>query len=147
MKEHSSENPSPGDLGSASITPEIEESIRRDAATVSRLGLTNNDIADAMSALRTDGAPGLGAPVNVAPHFIVEVDSIRGKLPCPCGHEGLFPKTNTTVTNTSTGRQISFSDLHIHMIQAHGFYDLSRSPFRIEPWELAAVLELRNAKE
>lgn len=143
MKQKQSRRASNPGSSPAAETASIEETVRKDAETVSRLGLTNQAIADVMSSLRMAGASGLGAPVKVAPHFVVEVDSIRGRLPCPFAHQGLYPKTNVTVTNTSTGRQISFSDLHIHMIEAHGFYDLPSSPYRLEPASLADILEIK----
>jgi hypothetical protein len=73
------------------------------------------------------------------------VDSVRGVLPCPFGDPGIFPKTNTTVRNRQSGRELTYTDLHIHMIGSHGFYEGRGSQFRLEPRDLAAVLEVRPA--
>jgi len=106
-----------------------------------RLGYRHQDIALRMVELRDAGMAGLGEFLDVEPHFEVRVDSVRGKLPCPFGDPGIFQKTNTTVRNKRLGREITYTDLHIHMIGSHGFYEGQGSPFRLEPAELAEVLE------
>jgi hypothetical protein len=106
-----------------------------------RLGCTHQDIARRMVELREAGLSGLGEFVDVEPHFEVRVDSVRGKLPCPFGDPGIFPKTNTTVRNKRLGRELTYTDLHIHLIGSHGFYEGKGSAFRLEPGELAEVLE------
>jgi hypothetical protein len=119
--------------------------LTEDEAAVLRLGLTHGDIAGRMIGLRDAGTAGLGEFLDVPPHFEVRVDSVRGKLPCPFGDPGIFPKTNTTVRNTRLGREITYTDLHIHMIGSHGFYEGRGSQFRLEPALLAEVLEVQPA--
>ena len=113
-----------------------------DDASVKALGLEHEGIARRMIELREAGMAGLGEFVDVAPHFEVRVDSVRGRLPCPFGDPGIFPKTNVTVRNTRTGREITYTDLHIHLVWVHGFYEGRGSPFRLEPKDLAEVLEV-----
>lgn len=113
-----------------------------DEEAVKALGLEHATIAGRMVELRDAGMAGLGEFVDVAPHFEVRVDSVRGRLPCPFGDPGIFPKTNVTVRNTRTGREITYTDLHIHLVWVHGFYEGRGSPFRLEPKDLAEVLEV-----
>lgn len=113
-----------------------------DEAAATALGLEHPRIAARMSELREAGMAGLGEYREVAPHFEVRVDSVRGRLPCPFGDDGVFPKTNVTVRNRRTGREITYTDLHIHLIRAHGFYEGRGSPYRLEPKDLAEVLEI-----
>ena len=75
------------------------------------------------------------------PHFEVRVDGVRGRLPCPFGHPGMFPKTNITVRNTRPDGQITYTDLHIHLIGEHGFYLGRGSAYRLDPGRLARVLQ------
>jgi len=117
-----------------------------DEAEVQRLGVTHSDIAERMIELRDAGMRGLGEFINVEPHYEVRVDSVRGKLPCPFGDPGIFPKTNTTVRNLKKGREITYTDLNIHMIMAHGFYEGRGSGFRLEPSDLVEVLEVEGEK-
>ncbi len=118
-----------------------------DDAAVKRLNLTHQDIAGRMIELRDAGLRGLGEFVNVEPYFEIRVDSVRGKLPCPFGDPGIFPKTNTTVRNLKIGREITYTDLNIHMILAHGFYEGRGSPFRPPPGDLAEILEVNIPAE
>lgn len=118
-----------------------------DDGEVRRLGFSHQDIARRMAQLRDAGMSGLGEFIDVGPHFEVRVDSVRGKLPCPFGDPGIFQKTNTTVRNKRLGRQITFTDLHIHMVGSHGFYEGRGSPYRLEAAEVAAVLEVDRRTE
>ncbi len=115
-----------------------------DDATVARLGLTHSAIAARMRELRDHATHGLGEFISLPPHFEVRVDGVRGKLPCPfLGSDGLFQKTNTTLRNTRLNREITFTDLQIHLIEKHGFYQGDGSPYRLDPQELATILELQ----
>lgn len=118
----------------------LADILAEDQALVARLGLTHPAIAARMLELQEAGKAGLGLPTRVPPHFEVTVEDVRGMLPCPFGHEGLYPKVNVTVRNLSLGREVAFTDLQRHLIDAHGFYQGRGSTYRIEPAELIAVL-------
>jgi len=114
-----------------------------DDETVKRMNLTHQVIAGRMLELRDAGMSGLGDFITVEPHYEVRVDSVRGKLPCPFGDPGIFPKTNITVRNTEINREIVYTDLHIHLIYAHGFYEGKGSVFRLEPQDLVEILDVK----
>ena len=116
--------------------------LRADDAAVRRRGLTHARIAQRLLALRQAGWEGLDEPVSVPPHFEVCVDAVRGKLSCPFGDPGSFAKVNTTVRNLKRGTKITFTDLNIHMIAAHGFYEGRGAPFRLDPKQLMDTLEM-----
>lgn len=113
-----------------------------DQAAVLRLGLTHARIAERLEAFREAGLKGLGTEVPVPPHFEVRVDGARGVLPCPFGHKGVFDKTFTWVRNRRLGEALSCSDLQLHLIREHGFYEGEGSEYRLDPARLARVLEL-----
>jgi hypothetical protein len=115
--------------------------LAEDDAAVKRLDLTHAQIAARMKELSDAGRKGLGLAVTVAPHFEIQVESVRGKLPCPF-LDGIFAKTNTTVRNTELDREITYTDLGIHMVEAHGFYEGKGALFRLDPAELQTVLEI-----
>jgi hypothetical protein len=118
-----------------------------DDGEAKRLGVTHQAIAGRMIALRDAGMRGLGEYIDAEGHFEVRVDSVRGKLPCPFGDPGVFPKTNVSVRNTVLAREIVYTDLSIHMIYAHGFYEGRGNPFRLEPHDLVEVLEVEPEAE
>ena len=124
-------------------TRNLVDILIEDEAEVQRLNLTHAEIAQRMIELRDAGMRGLGDFINVEPHFEVKVDTVRGKLPCPFGDPGIFPKTNTVVRNLELGREITYTDLSIHMIMAHGFYEGRGSGFRLEPSKIVEVLEVK----
>ncbi|MEI7899262.1 MAG: hypothetical protein WCK89_03355 [bacterium] len=124
----------------------VRDILDADDAAVRRLGLTHAAIAARMRELCAAGARGLGQPLRVLDHFEVRVDSVRGKLPCPFLHRGLYPKDFIEVCNLDSGEQVSFSELNIHLIEAHGFYEGLGAPFRQDPERLARVLEIADAQ-
>lgn len=121
--------------------------LTEDDGAVKRLGLSHAHIAERMTELRDKGKGGLGEFIKVDPHFQVRVESVRGKLPSPFGGPGLYQKTNTIVKNESVGAEIVYSDMHIHLIKDHGFYQGKGSRFRLDPAELARVLEIEPEDE
>jgi hypothetical protein len=122
----------------------LADILAEDQRAVAALGLTHEGIAARMLELRAAGESGLGLAIAVAPHFEVAVEDVRGMLPCPFGHEGLFPKINVTVRNLSLGRTVVFTELQRHLIGAHGFYEGRGSPYRLDPADLAAVLDVKR---
>lgn len=134
-----------GFLGSD--TRNLVDIITEDDGAVKRLGLSHAHIAQAMEEYRDKGKDGLGEFTKVNPYFEVRVESVRGKLPSPFGGPGLFTKTNTVVRNKKLEKEVVYSDLHIHLIKDHGFYQGKNSRFRIDPKELARVLEIEPEDE
>ncbi len=113
-----------------------------DDAEVKRMGYTHEAIAEKMAEFREAGKKGLGEFTSVPPHFDVRVDTARGKLPSPFGGPGLYAKTNITVVNKEKNREIYYSDLNIHLIRNHGFYEGKGSRYRLEPKDLIDILEI-----
>ena len=113
-----------------------------DDAAVRRMNLDHQIIAKKMRLLRNEGMKGLGEFIRVPPFFEVRTDSVRGKLPCPFGHPGIIGKNNTFVRNMNLGREIIYTDLNIHMIEAHGFYEGRGALFRLNPSDLVKILEI-----
>jgi len=122
-------------------TRHLVDILIEDNAIVRRLGCTHAIIAARMRQLREAGTKGLGMSLHVDDHFHVRVDNVRGKLPCPF-EDGVFQKTFIEVQNDRIGKSITYTDLHIHMIDAHGFYEGRGSHFRIEPADLVEILEV-----
>jgi hypothetical protein len=119
--------------------------LNADDATVRRAEVTHQQIAERMQYFRDIGLDGLGEFMGVDDHFDVRVDSVRGKLPSPFGGPGMYEKVNTTVVNKRLGREVVYTDLHIHFVRDHGFYEGKGSSYRLEPEDLIAILEVAPA--
>lgn len=128
-------------------TRDLVEILEDDAAEVRRLGTSHRMIAERMQYLRDQGTRGLGEFIDVPPHYEVRVDSVRGGIPSPFGDAGLIRKTNTTVRNKAMGREIIYTDVNIHLIGEHGFYEGRGSLFRLEPRELVEILEVETEEQ
>jgi hypothetical protein len=118
----------------------IHEIIDSDLAEVSRSGVTTGEIAARMQAITEKATQGLGCQVAIDKQRRAHVDEAKGSLVCPWPHPGRFAKRVTTLMNSETGRMVRWSDLNIHMIEQHGFFEGRGSPFRLEPGELIRML-------
>lgn len=121
--------------------------IAADTLTVHKRGTTHRAIARKMEHFKSLGLEGLGNFITLDEHFEVKVETVRGLLPSPFGGPGMYGKVNTTVVNKRIGRTITYTDLHIHFIADHGFYEGIGSPFRLEPDTLIEVLEVEMDEE
>ena len=126
---------------------DLAQILDRDNNAVKKLKLTHKIIAVKMQEFRDKGEAGLGEFIKVDPHFNVKVSTVRGGIRCPFEDKGLLQKANITVKNLKTGKEISYTDLCIHFIEKHGFYQGIGSLYRLNPEKLASVLELINNKD
>lgn len=118
------------------------EILTDDQGTVNSLGLSHEIIARRLRAITEKARDGWGDSVIVDGKFRVEVNEIRGKIPCPWGHPGLYPKTHVKLEKMETGETLIWSDLGIHLIEEHGFYQGRGSPYRLDPSTVKRILEL-----
>ncbi len=128
-------------------TRNLIDIIAQDDVTVRQLHMSHQDIAEKMQYFRDAGLDGLGEFLKISDHFEVRVDSVRGKLPSPFGGRGMYEKVNTTVRNLVLNKEITYTDLHIHFIKDHGFYEGIGSAYRIEPASLVEILEVTPKPE
>jgi len=113
-----------------------------DQKAVKALGLTDELIAKKLRVVTEKAKRGFGDPVIVDDKFEVKAEGARGKLPCPWGHPGLYNKTYIVLKKIETGETLVWSDLAVHMIEEHGFYQGRGSPYRIDPRVVKKILEL-----
>lgn len=121
--------------------------IEADRLTVRNLGVTAEAIASKMEDLKLKALDGMGEFISVDDHFDVRVDTVRGLLPSPFGGKGMYGKVNTMVVNKRLGKSIVFTDLHIHFIKDHCFFEGKGSPYRLEPQDLVEILEVKPTAE
>ena len=117
------------------------EIIEQDIVALEELGVTAAQVAERMTELTELAKPRLGNWIDSATLKLrVKSEDYKGKLVCPWPHPGLFDKRITTVEHLKSGKQISWTDLNIHMIAEHGFFEGKGAFFRIEPEEIVSIL-------
>lgn len=119
----------------------IEKIIEDDKAELDSLGTTAYDIGRKMRQLTLKGMDELGDPITVG-NFEVEVTEYMGWAGCPFKDNKKSGKRITNITNLRTGESMSWTDVGIHLIRDHGFFQGKGSHFRLEPRQLAKFLEL-----
>jgi hypothetical protein len=121
--------------------------IEEDLILVNRLDLDIESVTTEMNRLYRDAVKGLGDPVIVGGKYEVVVREDRGKAPCPWGDKFFAPKTIVYARNLENGRSITFSVLGMHMIRNHGFFQGTKSPFRIEPLALKEFFSCSGSRD
>ena len=116
------------------------EIIDDDAAELARTGRTPEQVARRMRELTDIGKEGLGDWVDAGHGLQVSVDDNRGMVPCPWPHHVRCLKRITTVKHMPTGAEIRWSDLNIHLILEHAFFEGKGARFRIEPRALIDII-------
>lgn len=122
----------------------LADIILQDQLLLEQLGLTNQALAERMRFF-TDQAAEKGFKV-VDKRFQVEREEHKGTIPCPFADNFNAAKSITKVSNLQTGGEVIWSDLNIHLIEEHGFYEGYGSPFRVDPMAYADVLEIKKDK-
>lgn len=121
-------------------TRSLWEIVDEDAATIARTGRTMEDIAARMKELTDAGVRGLGDWVAASETLKVMVDDNRGMIPCPWPHHVRCLKRITTVRSAVADTEVRWSDLSIHLIREHGFFQGKGSPYRLEPAMLIEII-------
>lgn len=117
----------------------VQEIIDADRADIARQGYTVEQIAERMQQLTDVGKVQLGGTVVFEGLEITTVD-YAGPMVCPWSHPGRFDKRITDIEKLATGAAIRWSDLNIHMIREHCFFEGRGGTFRLEPGELIACI-------
>lgn len=120
---------------------DLQEIIDRDTAAVAARGLTVEELAEKMRVVTRAAVTGLGMWVDIPGGLQARVDEAKGMLICPWpDDEFTCPKRVTTLENEATGEKIMWTDLSIHLIAKHGFFEGKGCAFRIEPDHLIDLL-------
>ncbi|MCU0917084.1 MAG: hypothetical protein MUC88_21350 [Planctomycetes bacterium] len=118
----------------------VADVIDADAGELSRLGVTARELASRMREVTNQAARAQGVWTEVDPEHEAQVDEARGALPCPWRHRGRYFKRITTIRRKGSDDILRWSDLSLHMIDAHGFFEGKGSMFRVEPAALVQML-------
>jgi hypothetical protein len=116
------------------------EVIESDVSQVSKLGYTTEQIAVRMHAITDVAKKGLGNWIKIDDKCQAVVEEAKGFLVCPWPHPGRYAKRITTVERYDSGETIRWSDLNIHLIEKHNFFEGRGAMFRIEPEKLINII-------
>lgn len=147
QEKHIYENFKPGKISKDGFlgndTRHIHDIIEEDMHTLSRLNVSKEQIADRLQYFIEEGKKGLETPVDLG-NFTTQVIWRRGMLPSPFGDpKRLYHKIVATVFNKTLNKEITYTQLNVHMIRDHGFFEGKGSIFRVEPEEIVEVLEIK----
>ncbi|MDF1568482.1 MAG: hypothetical protein RQ801_05510 [Spirochaetaceae bacterium] len=115
--------------------------IDEDGQVMRHLGLDSAEVAERLQFFMNEGRKGLGEPVTVEEEWLVQTDEARGHLACPW-EDGIRRKINVTVERKESGEKLFYTDLSIHLLEAHGFLEGRGSFFRLNLESVKHVLKL-----
>ena len=118
----------------------VNEVIDTDVRALEKLGYDVKHLARRMQEITDQAIKGLGTWVQIGDNLFSKVDEAKGAIVCPWPHTGNFAKRVTILKNEVSGRSICWSDLGIHMIGEHGFFEGKGSRLRVEPEMLAEMI-------
>ena len=118
----------------------VSDIIDNDLAIVSNAGFTKEQVAARMQEITNKAIPLLGNWVDIDKTLQARVDEAKGSMVCPWPHSGRFAKRVTYIETIKTDQKIHWSDLSIHFIEEHGFFEGKDSNFRIEPQDLIKII-------
>lgn len=120
----------------------LEEVLDADRSAVAALGLTHDAIAARLQEVFDKARAGLGTPVRIGERLVAVHREAMGRIPCPWGGCGVFPKGEVELTDAATGESVALTALGVHMLGAHGFCQGRGSRYRLEPAALDRLLRL-----
>ncbi|MFH1940502.1 MAG: hypothetical protein ABIL68_00230 [bacterium] len=124
----------------------VHDIVGEDGRTLAQLGIDPEAVADRLQYFIEEGKKGLENTVDLG-DFTVQVRWQRGMLPCPFGEKGLHHKLIATVYHKKMDRSLRYSQLNVHMIREHGFFEGKSSIFRLDPEEVVDILGISSKPE
>jgi hypothetical protein len=119
----------------------VSEIIDADRAALDRVGVPPDHIADRLQQIADAAMPALGATVHVLGLRAAYRDAM-GRIACPFGTCGVFPKGEIELTGPDADRTVRFTPLSVHLIREHAFFEGRGSRYHLDPVPLARLLRL-----
>ncbi|HOD81536.1 MAG: hypothetical protein BWX88_00660 [Planctomycetes bacterium ADurb.Bin126] len=120
----------------------LSEIIETDRRALEDIGLDCQSVARRLEKVYEIAVANLERPVQVGTDLEAVHLSAMGRIPCPWGGCGLWPKGDVVLTDRTTGRVYRFTALSMHLIGLHGFFQGRGHRYRLEPDEIARLLGL-----
>lgn len=118
----------------------LDEIIDSDLNDLTELGISIINVVRRMNHITNIAIPALGNWAQVDHKLEARVDEAKGSIICPWPHPAAFAKRITYVKNRQTQEIFKWTDLNIHLIEKHNFFEGKGAPYRIEPKELVKFI-------
>ena len=120
---------------------DLTEIIDQDLTEIAALGTTPEALAKRMREITIAAIRGLGLWVDLPGGRRAKIDEAKGQMICPWPDDDFrCGKRVTTLEDEIAGETILWTDLSIHLIEKHGFFEGKGAPFRVEPKQLVRML-------
>jgi hypothetical protein len=117
----------------------LSEIIDADCAEAVRAGTTFEALAERLGEALDAAVTGLGTAVDVGDGLVTTHREGMGRIPCPFGTCGTFPKGEVELTDRLSGELVVLTALSVHLLAEHGFCGGRGSRYRLEPATLARL--------
>ena len=117
-----------------------EDVIRADLVVISEAGRTLSELVVRMKEITARARLGMEMMVDIDEKLEARVVEARGKIPCPWPHAGQYSKHLVVVQRKDTGATIQWTELNLHLIEAHHFFEGEGALFRLDPKKLMAII-------
>lgn len=121
-------------------TRPLQKIIDSDLAHLDQLDYTSTQLAGRMQELTEKAIPRLGNWIDIEENLTVASQDYKGWIICPWPHPTKIVKRVTIAKRLDTEESIRWTDLNIHMIAHHNFFEGHGSIFRIDPAKLISII-------
>jgi hypothetical protein len=125
----------------------ISEIIDGDMSELAELKVAVEEIVGRMKEITDAAVPALGCWVQAAGNLEAKAEEVKGEVSCPWPDSEEFAKRVIYARNTKSGQSMKWSELNIHLIEKHNFFEGRGAMFRIEPKELVKMLFERREEK
>ncbi len=120
-----------GFLGTDARSP--EEIASEDSGRLRKRGVTRESLATALKQAYQKARDAFGGEVVIRTGVTAVFHESMGRVPSPFPGEGVFEKGEAVVTERKTGARLIITQLSLHLIEKHGFFQGVGSRYRIDP--------------
>ena len=118
----------------------LDEIISSDLAELAKTEKTISTLVERMKEITKKAIPAMGNWTNIDKTHETRVEEAKGIITCPWPDSCRYAKRITFVKNTQTGTIVKWTDLNIHLIEQHNFFEGKGSVYRVEPKEVSKVI-------
>jgi hypothetical protein len=118
----------------------VSEIIQADTDELNRSGVAAAKLAARMNEITDRAITALGNWIKIDDTHQAKIFEVKGIVPCPWSDSAGFAKRITYVQNTATKTSVKWTDLNIHLIEQHNFFEGKGSVYRVEPGELIKAI-------